>query len=137
MNINFNGKRLRFNLNKVDYSKYFGEVTDSLVQFDGETNTVTVDERASDSYARYAAIHECICCGRYRDLFSINVDPNRRCGEIDKMLLAKMPKPEREFYLGKRIEMFETLLNKNLNPGMAESFKTSLEMLKKLRDEKI
>lgn len=131
MFFDFNGETIKCNTNRFDYSKVYGdEVTDALVQYDEESNTVTVDSRASDSYAKYAMIHECICCGRYKHLFPmIGVI---RCGEIDKMLISSMPESDREPYIQKRIEMFETLLDRNLNPRFNKSFKCSLQLLKKM-----
>ena len=128
----FNGKAVECNTNRFNYSQYFGEVTDSLVQYDENTNTVTVDERASDVYARYATIHECVCCGRHQDMFLWANDKNRRCIEVDKMLISLMPESDRESYIKKRIEMFKTLLERNLRPDMNESFKNSLKGLEEL-----
>ena len=126
------GKLIDVNVGRFDYSKYFKDegITDSLVQYDEGSNTVTVDSRASDSYAKYAAIHECICVGRCKSLFPIGTDERKRCGEIDKMLISLMPEAEREAYIQKRIEMFETLLDRNLRPDLNETFKMSIQLLK-------
>lgn len=133
MKYNLNGKTIKCNVGQYDYSRYFGEgVTDALVQYDNNSDTVTVDSRASDSYAKYATIHECICCGRYKGLFPMEDSP-RRCGEIDRMLISLMPESEREAYIEKRIEMFETLLGRNLRPELNETFRCSLQTLKEVR----
>lgn len=48
------------------------------------------------------------------------------------MIVAIMPEPEREPYIKKRIEMFETLLDKHLNQPLEPLFRESLEILKSL-----
>lgn len=141
MQADFNGHKIVFNLVRGNLRKevasYFSgvseeNVSDSLVKYNPRTNTVTVDDVASDSYAHYAGIHECICCGPYRDLVSDTDDPNKRCGLIDKMLIQAMPESEREAYRAKRIEMFKTLIEKKLNPPMEPVFLESLKTLESL-----
>lgn len=144
MKVVFNGEQLRFNLIRGNIRKevaeFFGEseddVTDGLVKYDPNysptVDTITVDKHASAAYAKYAAIHECICCGRYKQLAPTMSDPNRRCIAIDLMLIGSMSEAVRKEYITKRIEMFETLLEKHLNVPMEPSFEASLETLKSL-----
>ena len=131
MQVEFNGNQIDFELSRTDFATQFG--TDSLVWFSsGEADKVIVDKQASDSYAKYAAIHECICQGRCKHLAPKVANPNLRCGEIDKMILVAMPESERRQYLEKRIEMFETLLDKHLNQPMEPLFRESLKTLRSL-----
>jgi hypothetical protein len=109
------------------------DISDGLVLFDQDTNTITLDICAGEHYAMYAALHECICCGHYGDLAPQTDDPNERCGLIDKMLVEIMPGPKRRAYIEKRIEMFETLIERGLNPPMEPMFKKSIEILKAIR----
>lgn len=132
MVFDFRGETVECNVGRFDFRKQFGEITDSLVKYDDNSNTVIVDSRASESYAEYATIHECICCGRRKDLFPMEDNP-KRCGEIDKMLISIMPESEREAYIKKRIEMFEALLDRNLNPDFNDTFRCSLQTLKEVR----
>lgn len=114
--------------------KYLGvEIrTTSLVQFDPKKHVVTVDERANENYQKFAAIHECICCGKYKNLAPQTDDPHKRCGEIDKMLMAAMPAQLAENYRLKRIEMFQTLLDHKLygSEDLKLTFENSLNLLK-------
>ena len=132
MMIGFAGSLIVVALGRTDFASQFG--TDSLVYFasDGETDKVFVDERASDSYAKYAAIHECICQGRCKHLAPLVDDPDMRCSEIDKMIIATMPESERKAYIEKRIEMFKALIDKNLNPQLTPMFEKSLKALQSL-----
>lgn len=131
MQVDFNGNLIDFELGRADFAKQYG--ADSLVWFStGDTHKVIVDERASDSYAKYASIHECICQGRCKHLAPKVTNPNMRCGEIDKMIVSTMPEPERQPYIEKRIEMFETLLDKHLNRPLEPLFCESLKILKSL-----
>lgn len=134
MRIEFNGNIVDVTLGRTDFASQFG--TDSLVYFssEGGTDQVFVDEQASESYAKYAALHECICMGKCGHLAPAVDDPELRCSAIDKMIVDAMPEAERQDYVNKRIEMFETLINKNLNPGMTSTFEKSLKELKKLRE---
>ena len=126
---------ISFNLKKFNYRTIFGKkITDTLVQYDPTNNTITVDERADPRYIKYAAIHECICCGRYQHLAPEMENPYDRCGGIDWMIVTSMPQKDREWYLEKRIEMFRTLIDRKLNPEMTESFRHSKVMLEKLLD---
>ena len=131
MRVDFNGNLIDFELNRADFAGQYG--VDSLVWFStGEVDSVIVDERASDSYVKYASIHECICQGKCKHLAPKVANPNMRCGEIDKMIVAAMPKSEQKEYIEKRIEMFEALLDKHLNPPLEPLFRESLKMLKSL-----
>lgn len=141
MQVLFDGNPITFNLVRGNLRKevadYFSgvseeDVTDGLVKYDSSTNTVAVDECASDSYAKYAAIHECICCGPYKDLAPATDDSNKRCGLIDKMLIQAMPESERKAYKEKRIEMFKTLIERKLRPSMDPAFLESLKTLESL-----
>lgn len=80
----------------------------------------------------HAAIHECICCGPYKDLAPAADSLNRRCGLIDKMLIQTMPESERKAYRTKRIEMFRTLIERKLNPPMEPAFLESIKTLESL-----
>ena len=141
MIIIFNGTEFNYDLNRFNLRKGVAgsfpgvpeeEISENLVMYDEKTNTVTVDEKASDSYAKYAAIHECICCGRYKELAPDVDDPNKRCGAIDLMLIQNMPESDRETYKTKRIEMFKTLIEGNLNPPMEPLFRESITMLESI-----
>ncbi|MBO7560982.1 hypothetical protein J6T21_03040 [Candidatus Saccharibacteria bacterium] len=111
--------------------------TNSLVQYDPKKNVVTVDARANENYQKYAVIHECICCGKYGYLAPQVDDPSKRCAEIDKMLMAEMPTQLAENYRKMRIEMFNTLLDKQLygSEGLRASFENSLEILQDKPEE--
>lgn len=137
----FKGSQITYNLAvsnlREEVARFFPgiseeDVSDGLVKYNPHTNTVTVDKHVNGSYAKYAAIHECICCGPYRHLAPVTDDPNKRCGLIDKMLIQAMPESEREAYKAKRIEMFDTLIQRNLNPPMKPVFLESLKTLKSL-----
>lgn len=141
MQMSFNGVQMTFNLVKGNLRKevasYFPgiseeDISDGLVKYDPSTNTIAVDECASDSYAKYAAIHECICCGPYKELAPSTDDSNKRCGLIDEMLILAMPESERKAYREKRIEMFRTLIGRKLNPPMEPMFLESLSILESL-----
>lgn len=143
MRINYNGDCLEFNLVRSDLRGEVAgflpgvskeDVPDSLVKYDPRTNTVTVDESASEEYAELAAIHECICCGPNRGLAPKTLIPRRRCGQIDIMLMKDLPKSDRVVYRTKRIEMFEFLINHGLNKPMEKTFRESLATLKSLED---
>ena len=122
-----------FNLEHADFVKMLGDedLTDSLVQFNPMANRVTVDIRADDLYAIYAGAHECICCGKYEYLAPAGADGVDRCGLIDLMLMKYMPADYVETYRKKRIEMFETLIDKGLNPRLNSQFERALALLKK------
>ena len=129
----FQGNSITFNLRKVDYRNLLGKrISDTLVQYDPTNNTITVDKRADPRYVKYAAVHECICCGRYQHLAPDMDNPYDRCGAIDWMIVTTMPERDREWYIKKRLEMFKTLLDRRLNPEMNESFRHSMVMLEKL-----
>lgn len=131
MQVVFNGNLINFGLSRADFAKQYG--SDSLVWFStGETDEVIVDEQASDSYVKYASIHECICQGKCGYLAPKIDNPDKRCGEIDRMIAATMPESERGMYIKKRIEMFETLLDKHLNHSLEPMFRESLSILKTL-----
>ena len=123
------GTTITCEVRRADYTKYFGkEVTDSLVQFNHNSGIVTVDERTSENYAKYSAIHECICCGKFADLVPRNGDDDiSRCSRVEQLVMDSMPESYRIEYSTKRREMFSTLLEKGLNPSLNESFKCSLK----------
>ena len=131
----FNGNRIKFKLGRADFVSQYG--SDSLIYFVSNEagDMVVVDERADDTYVKYAAIHECICQGRCKHLAPEIADPNKRCGEIDKMIVAAMPETDRKTYVEKRIEMFETLLDQHLNPNLDPLFVESEKMMRELLDE--
>ena len=115
MKTKFNGHHIQCNLKYADLrgeiAGYFEvpktDVSDGLVKYNSRSNTVTVDQAADSYYSNYAAIHECICCGPYKELAPKTHDLKRRCGLIDKMIIESMPESERKPYTAKRIEMFE------------------------------
>ena len=93
-------------------------------------DVITVDDSMiNEDYCWYASIHECICCGAYQFMAPEVEDPLDRCGMIDVMILDWMLPEERRNYLEKRIEMFEALIEKNLNPALTEQFEHSLAIL--------
>ncbi len=115
---------------RTDHRKLLKDegLTDSLVQFDPESELVTVDERATKKYAKYAAIHECICCGKKAHLVpSLGEGDFDRCARVDRLIMEHMPESYRKEYSRKRVEMFETLLKKGLNPTLNNSFEHSLD----------
>ena len=137
----FNGKKLTLNLEREDFSNRLpAGVTDAMVLFwkgeDGELETVATDQRATDTYTKYAAIHECICLGKYHDLAPKVEDPEAQCGMIDKMILEAMPEPDRLPYLEKRIEMFSMLVSMpNIPESRKGGFRRSLSLLEGIRDK--
>ena len=131
----FNGREIRFNLVRCDFAKLFNEtnLTDALVQFNPSMSKVTVDTRVDENYALFAGVHECICCGEYGYLAPVMVKRENRCGLIDKMLLEEcIPESYAETYRHKRIEMYKTLIEKNLNPTLNAQFKKAISILQKL-----
>lgn len=110
------------------------EITDGLVKYDPEKNLVIVDNNADKQYAIYAGLHECICCGPYKSMAPKTTDAKKRCGLIDRMLIKTMPKAERKKYLEKRLEMFEALIEYNLNPSLSRQFQESLKLLKAISE---
>ena len=106
-------------------------MTDSLVQFNPSTNKVTVDTRASCFYADFAGLHECICCGKYGDLAPKGAEGIDRCGFIDIMLLDYMSDGFASVYREKRIEMYKTLIERNLNPKLNDRFERAIAILEK------
>jgi len=123
------------NQNRYDFSKYknfesYETTTDTLVMYDKASDTVTVDSRVDDFYAKYATIHECICCGKYGYLAPEVQDEKERCAAIDAMLMSTMSPSDRSRYIQQRIEMFETMLARNLNPSMEQTALKSLDMLR-------
>lgn len=140
MKTRYKGREVVVKLQKYDLKKVVANtlniaadtITDSLVMYDECTNTVTVDEMANDSYAKYAALHECICCGPYKELAPSTKDDSKRCGLIDAMLIESMTQEEKTEYIKKRIEMFETLIELHLSPPLEAQFRESLKILKNL-----
>ena len=134
----FTGVTIKFEFKRTNFKKDYG--TDTLVYyqtggFGNNPDVITVDNAADEPYSKWASIHECICCGRYRLLSPAAPDPRQRCGEIDRMIVEQMPEAERAPYIAKRIEMFQTLSAKKLNPAMEHSFRESLKILKQMQEE--
>lgn len=135
----FKGHKIEYNLAKSNLRGMVAnlagvsekDVTTALVMYDPKTNTITVDERASETYAWHAAIHESICCGPYSFLAPATDNPEERCGLIDLMLVDNMPESEREAYVANRIEMFDTLISMGLNPQLNHQFQKAIELLKR------
>ena len=131
------GRKISCEVRQADYTKYFGKsITDASVQYDGASDIITVDERASNDYTKFAAIHECICCGKFADLVPEGNDKFNRCAKIDKLIMDLIPEDYRTEYSRKRFEMFKTLIEKGLNPNLNESFKHSLEFHKNFLNQK-
>ncbi len=126
------GQNIRILLNTADFSRELRDpkTPNSLVKYNPKAKTVTVDSRADETYALFAAIHESICCGAYKHLAPKVDNPLDRCGMIDVMLLEEIPRNYRKTYIEKRIEMYETLLSKNLRSDLEEVFKHSLAILR-------
>ena len=135
MEISFKGRKMNFGTARQPFADALGaSVTDSLVYYSPGTNTVACDTRASDAYVKYASIHECICCGPYKDMAPTVENANQRCYFIDKMIIDEIKdEDEKKMYIQKRIEMFETLIKKHLNPPLEDSFKESLRLLKEMK----
>ena len=126
----FNGTEVKCDVGEKNFSKIVKpDVTPYLVWYDNIENKIYVDERADDSYIKYAAIHECICCGKYGHLARPTEDPELRCSEIDMMLIESMPEEEGYAYAKKRIDMFKTIISENLRSDMNDVFKKSLARL--------
>lgn len=127
------GVEVKFDLERDNFIDIVGDkdLTDALVRYNSSLNRVTADERASDVYAIFAGAHECICCGRYGFLAPSGANSLDRCGLIDMMLSYHIPKEHVADYIGKRIEMYETLIRLGLNPAMNERFKRAIEILKR------
>lgn len=126
-----NGTKIEVELEKAEYIKFFPEgekLTDSLVQFSSNPDIVTVDVRASDQYALWAATHEAICCGSYKHL-APEAPQLSRCGMIDLMLIDCMPREYTEEYRSKRLEMFKTLISKGLSSELHPMFRESIRLL--------
>ncbi|MBR2708809.1 hypothetical protein IKE98_00530 [Candidatus Saccharibacteria bacterium] len=122
------GEAVSYSVGRMDFAEYFSDdsITDSLVYFASGDGTVFVDKRADEMYAKYAGLHEAICCGKYAFLVPEGDDPEGRCSRIDELVMAIMPSTYRKEYSRKRIEMFKTLIERNLSPALNESFKRSL-----------
>ena len=128
----FNGTEIRCTVEEANFSRYIKpDITPYLVLYDHDKNTVTVDERADDEYIKYAAIHECICCGRYGHLYPQTEDRSLRCFGIDVMIIESMNESDGRDYAKKRIEMFEAILNENLEPSLRSVNEQTLARLKK------
>jgi hypothetical protein len=126
----FKGYPVKVKLERAEYAAFFGDDSPiSLIQYDHKTDIVSADERATDSYASHAALHECICCGRYKHLATELVDPLDRCAEIDKEIAMAMSPEGRTAYIRQRIEMFKFLIANHLNPSMEDSFRRSIKIL--------
>lgn len=126
----FNGTEINCTVEEADFSRYIKrDITPYLVWYDSIKNSVTVDERADNSYIKYATIHECICCGKYGHLARQTEDPELRCSEIDMMLIESMSEEEGYAYAKKRIDMFKAIISENLRPEMEDVFKKSLARL--------
>ena len=126
----FLGNPIYHGLERTDFRKVYGEdITDAFVQYDPKTETVFVDERATWQYAKYAAIHECICQGEYHHLAPKMDDQNNRCKNIDWLIIAAMPEYDRKAYIEKRIEALKAMLSRGINPEMKESYARDLSML--------
>lgn len=128
-----NGTEVKVDIRKTNFKErgYDFGGSEYLVYFAND-GRVFVDERADDEYVKYAALHEAICQGAYKDLAPKCSNPNCRCFEIDKMIIGLMPYEKRGPYATKRIAMFNLLLDKNINPAMNDIFKESVEGLKKM-----
>ena len=113
---------------RTDHCKLLGDdwAPDCLVQYDPESEIVTVDNRASDDYAKWAGLHEAICCGKYSDLVPAGDDPLGRCARIDELVMAIMPATYRSEFSRKRYEMFGFLIERGFSPEFRESFERSL-----------
>lgn len=125
-----NGVRIEVGIVEEDYAKIFQDdkLTDALVQYDATADLVRIDKRADEHYLFWAATHEVICCGKYQYL-APDVPKQSRCGAIDLMLIKIMPESYRKKYRLKRLEMFNTVIDKNLNPDMNPVFKKAIELL--------
>ena len=142
MEMNLNGRKVKFQVArsnlKEQIAKHLGisesEIPDGMVQYDPETNTVLVDKNTSGTYARYAALHECICAGPYKALAPKTTNPSKRCGLIDRMIIKIMPKSERKDYVSQRIKLFEAMIEYNLNPAKDKQFREALASLKSISE---
>ena len=123
----FMDRAFKFELEYSNFSNFYQ--TDSLVEYYPEYGIVSVDERATQEYALWASIHECIYQGKHKDLCPPVENPEDRRGMIDIMLLNAMPQWYREEYRKKRIEMYATLAYNNLNPTQKNSFLRAIELL--------
>lgn len=122
------GVMVSCDVRRTDHRKLLGDdgTPDCLVQYDPVLGIVTVDYRASDEYAKWAGIHEAICCGKFSDLVPAGDDPIGRCARIDELVMAIMPATYRLKYSRKRYEMFGFLIERGFSSELRESFERSL-----------
>lgn len=130
------GQTIEFEAEQRNFADDFGDsrLTNSLVNTPkmGE-NRFLFDLRADNSYMTYAGLHECVCCGSYKELAPKVSDISDKCGAIDLMIIEEMPFEYRKTYVLKRIEMFQTLLDKRLykTQELKKQFEHALEIMKK------
>ena len=134
--VRIKGQIIEFDAKQRNFADDFGDskLTNSLVKIlkMGEDSFV-FDSRADSSYMTYAGLHECICCGSHKGLAPKVSDAHDKCGAIDLMILEEMPFSYRKTYILKRIEMFQTLLNRRLYETKEQKvqFEQALEVMKK------
>lgn len=124
------------NIGRFDYASYFEkngghkDLPPYLVQYDPESNTVTVDTRAPEEYIRYTALHEAICggnCGKFCGANLPKPGDENRCQMVEKTILEEVvPVEQQEKYARQRVEMFTALLDMNLNEKANPAFRKSL-----------
>ncbi len=137
MEVFYLGEKIIQDVARRDFGSPKGYTTDALVQYNIPNDIVFVDERCDKPYERYAALHEAICCGRYKHLAPRVKNPLDQCGMIDLAIIEYMEASYREKYVRKRIEMYETLLDGDFTPKYTEQFQHSLAILKnKLKEMK-
>lgn len=122
------GEMVAYVVRRADHCELLDDkgAPDCLVQYDPESGIVTVDNRASDEYARWAGLHEVICCGKYSHLVPMDSNSLGRCARIEKLVMDIMPATYRVEYSRKRLEMFGAIIERGFSPEFRESFEISL-----------
>lgn len=134
MQFELGDQEISFKLERGDFAKQLHDenLVDSLVRFDDKTkDLVKVDVRVDDTYAIFAGVHECICCGKYQHLAPAGAKGVDRCGLIDIMLMQYMPAEYVETYRKKRIAMHKELLKRNFSVDLHPQFRRAIEILSK------
>ena len=135
--VRLKGQHIEFDATQMNFAEYFDNpaLTTSLVNIPKiGVDSFIFDSRADSSYMTYAGLQECICCGSHKNLAPKVSDSFDRCGAIDQMIIDEMPIEYRKTYILKRIEMFETLIDRKFYGDDVErkfQFEHALKIMKK------
>ena len=82
-----------------------------LVNYDAETDTITVDDSAPDCYKELAALHASICHAHRNTGWEGEFAPELplRCIQIDNTIASSLDYDEAIEYLSQRIDLFDIL----------------------------